>query len=550
MGLGPMTPELALQVCADTAWQATPDMALRTAIAGGLLGVAGWAGARRRFAGQTSFVVMTVVMAAWIALNITEHAAVDPGCKASVALLSWATMLAQPPLYALFLHQHVSGETRSRPLGTRWLMAVPSIGMLALAWSNGWHGLFYGDATALGPPVAGLPRLRYDYGPLFHAALALNYLWILVAALLVLRGLRAARPAQRGQWIGFLVMMTVPILANLAYLGWGVRLMGVDPTSTAFAVTVLGFAWMVRRGQMFSVVPLARRLLFSELPDPVLVLDQDLRVVDANRAAFRLAPIEPLLDTALARWPRVGPALQRHLAEPSPPALLELDDPPAWYEVQRRELGEPGRAVGVLVQLHDVSQHHRAHVEALRHLAARDAELSQASALQTLLREQALQDPLTGLLNRRALEQHHAQQVGASAGTAPEYCLVLMDLDHFKRVNDTHGHGVGDAVLRDVAATLRSGLRAGDALFRIGGEEFALLLPGAGAPLAVRRIDELRALVTASRPAGLPDPITFSAGVARAGPEPASLDSLLQAADAALYQAKRDGRNRTVLAAD
>ena len=543
-----MTPAPDLLACVDTAWQATPDMALRSAIAAGLLAVGGWSGARPRFPGQQAFVAMTVVMALWIVCSVTEHAAVEAGCKVTVALASWLFILAQPPLYALFLYQYVNSETRASALRARALMMVPTVVLVAMAWTNGWHGLFYGPATTLGPPVAGLPRMRYDYGPLFHAAIVLNYLWMALALVLVLRGWRTARPSQRGQWVAFLAMMAVPTAANLAYLVGGVRLLGVDPTSIAFAVAVIGFAWLIQRHQLFSVVPRAHQLLFSELPDPVLVLDDTQRVVEANRVALRLERDEPHLQAPLQRWPRLGEALARHLARASPGELLQLQDPSAWYEVQRRELGERGDTIGALVQLHDVTERHQAHTAAVRSLAARDLQLTEATALQAQLREQALHDPLTGLLNRRALEERHAQETRAAAADGSPLALVLLDLDHFKRVNDTHGHAVGDAVLRDVAALLRQGLRAGDALFRIGGEEFALLLPGASPALAARRVDSLRGALAAAQLSGLAEPVTFSAGVAGVGPRAASLQALLHAADQALYQAKRDGRNRTALA--
>ena len=544
-----MTPVLDLQVCLDTAWQATPDMALRSAIAAGLLAVAGWAGAQRRFPGQAAFVAVTLVMSGWITVSITEHAAVDAACKGTAALFGWLFIQLQPPLYALFLYQYVNHERGLQTPLARALMAAPSLLVVAAAWTNGWHGLFYGPGTALGPPIAGLPRLHYDYGPLFHAAISLSYAWMLLSFVLVMRGLKAAPAGRRSPWLAFLAMMGVPMAANLAYIVGGWRLFGADPTSTGFAVAVIGFAWLINRHQLFAVVPLARRLLFTELPDPVLVLDAQQRVVEANRAAGRIEGRDPLLNVPLSDWPRLGPALLRHLHQERPDALLQLAGPPAWYEVQQRVLGDRDQPIGALVQLHDVTQRHQAHAEAVRSLAEREVQLGEAHAEQAQWREQALRDPLTGLLNRRALEERHAQEARAAAAEGTPLALVLLDLDHFKRINDTHGHAAGDTVLRDVATVLRQGLRSNDALFRIGGEEFALLIPGASAALAARRVDSLRTALAATALGGLPEGLTFSAGVAGVGPQTASLQALLHAADQALYQAKRDGRNRTVLAA-
>ncbi|MBL8346591.1 MAG: diguanylate cyclase [Rubrivivax sp.] len=532
-----MIPALDLPACAATAWQATPDMALRALIAAGLTALAGWAGARRRFPGQRAFVALTLVMAAWTACSLIEHAAVAADCKGTVALLSWTVIMAQPPLYALFLYQYLHSEMHGGVWRTRWLLALPSAVLVALALANGWHGLFYGHGTRLSEPMFGLPRLRYDYEPLFYAAVTLGYAWLLAATVMVVRAWRDAQGLQRRQWTVFLLMMAVPLGANFAYIAFGVRLMGVDPTSTAFAFTLAGFAWLIRRNRLFAAVPLARRLLFEELPDPVLVLDAEGRIAEVNHAAQRLVP-PPLLDQPLAQWPRFGPALARHVGAAD--TVIELAGPAAWFEVQHRVLGTPAQPLGALILMHDVSARHQAHAETVRTLAARELELDKATALQALLREQAMHDPLTGLLNRRALLERYGHET-REAGV--RLALVVLDLDHFKRINDTHGHPAGDAVLRDFAAALRSGLRAGDALFRLGGEEFALLLPGASAAQAAARVEGLRTIVGRWHLGQLGEAVTFSAGVAVGGEGP--LESLLAAADEALYLAKRNGRNRT-----
>jgi diguanylate cyclase (GGDEF)-like protein len=538
-----MTPALELSACVATTWQATPDMALRSVVVTGLLGLGAWASAQRAFLGQRAFIGLTLLMAAWTAFSVAEHAAVAPDCKATLGLLAWAPILAQPAMWVLFLYRNLHGDALPLRRRTIALLAAPGLLLLAMAWSNGRHGLFYGPDTALGPPIAGLPRLRYAYGPMFYAAVALNYTWIAAALLLALKGLRLAPPRQRGQWRLFVLVMLIPMVVNLAYLGLGIRLLGVDPTSTGFAAAALGFAWLIHRHHLVTVVPVARQLLFQELPDPVLVLDHEGRVVEANRAARRLVDAEPPMDLPLAAWPRLGDPLQRFLAsgEEGPMALA---DPPAWFEVLHRPLGDPQQRLGALVQLHDVSTRHRAHAEAVRTLAARQLELDKATALQSLLREQAMHDPLTGLLNRRALDERFGHE---RRDTTEPLTLVLLDLDHFKQVNDRHGHATGDAVLRDFGAAVRSGLRATDALFRVGGEEFALLMPGVVPEVAMLRVNTLRQLVGRWRLGGLAEPQTFSAGLGLAGPGE-SLAALTARVDAALYRAKAAGRNRSELA--
>jgi diguanylate cyclase (GGDEF)-like protein len=150
-------------------------------------------------------------------------------------------------------------------------------------------------------------------------------------------------------------------------------------------------------------------------------------------------------------------------------------------------------------------------------------------------------DTLTGLLNRHALLARAGELLEQARAAAVPLALVMGDLDHFKPVNDGHGHLVGDEVLREVAATLRDALRTFDYVFRYGGEEFVILLPGRDRDDALATAERLRAAVSRSRPAGIEMTMSFGVGYTEEGR--AELDDLLSAADRALYSAKSDGRD-------
>ncbi|MFO0951086.1 MAG: GGDEF domain-containing protein [Isosphaeraceae bacterium] len=167
--------------------------------------------------------------------------------------------------------------------------------------------------------------------------------------------------------------------------------------------------------------------------------------------------------------------------------------------------------------------------------------------------ERSVRDPLTGLYNRAFfLEQLHATaQAGAAKGLG--LALLMLDVDHFKRVNDDHGHDVGDAVLREVAQVLRECTRSEDLVARFGGEEFVLALPAAAPDQATERAERIRAEI-ASREVtagGRLLQVTASLGLTFAWPGRArSADDLMRSADLGLYQAKHGGRNRVVLRAE
>lgn len=165
-------------------------------------------------------------------------------------------------------------------------------------------------------------------------------------------------------------------------------------------------------------------------------------------------------------------------------------------------------------------------------------------------RDEAVIDPLTGMLNRKALQTRVDELRQQSEVSGAPIGLIVIDIDHFKRVNDTVGHAVGDAVLRDVAYIIRKDLRAFELAYRLGGEEFLVLLPGADADQNMELALRLCEAVAATRfTNGLE--ITISCGVAASTDgDPFDYDALFATADAAMYEAKREGRNRVNAAAD
>jgi len=177
-------------------------------------------------------------------------------------------------------------------------------------------------------------------------------------------------------------------------------------------------------------------------------------------------------------------------------------------------------------------------------LIEQKGELAHALAL---LQEVASRDELTRLVNRRHMQQRIEEEASMQLRSGEPFCLALLDLDHFKRINDQYGHAKGDQVLKDFAEAAQQALRKTDVLARWGGEEFLLMLPNeqpASAAAALARIGAcLQAHLTTPGASGLP--VTFSAGLTDHPPgEP--LHETLERADQALYAAKNQGRNRVV----
>ncbi|WP_160142879.1 sensor domain-containing diguanylate cyclase [Cellulomonas algicola] len=366
-------------------------------------------------------------------------------------------------------------------------------------------------------------RVEVDAGPLYWAHTAYSYALIGAGIVLALGAMVRAVPGHRRVFGVAVLAATIPTVGNVLTNVVAARTENVHLTPVFFLVSAAIWWWVERFGGHSTVVPVATRQVLEVINDAVVVLDPRGRVLDANPAATALlgAPDGSGLDVgADAPW------------------RAYLDDDPtrrdrgtltaatgAVLDVRVTPMTDPvGRAAGTVVVLRDVTE-----LERLR------AELV----------EQATRDGLTGLHNRRALAQRLSDAVDEATASGRPLSMVLLDVDHFKAVNDTHGHAVGDAVLVAVGRELAASAARGETAARLGGEEFVLLLPGVGAPEATRRADEVRA-----RCAGLTVPtdgapvrLTLSAGVATLAPGE-SADDVLRAADDAMYAAKAAGRDQ------
>lgn len=238
------------------------------------------------------------------------------------------------------------------------------------------------------------------------------------------------------------------------------------------------------------------------------------------------------------------------------PADLEIDLAPMQellagtrdsYQTEKRYLHKDGDVIWGLLSGSVV----RDAAGQVLYFVAQIQDITERKAMIEQLRRQATQDSLTGLSNRRhffaqgEIELARVRRYGAALS------LLMLDVDHFKRINDSHGHKAGDIVLRQLSTTLRETLRPVDVIGRLGGEEFAVLLPGTKLAEAIEVAERLREIIAASevkREAGLPLRFTVSIGVVSLEQPDSNLDTLLSLADRALYQAKAGGRNRVCVA--
>ncbi|MGY1772091.1 histidine kinase N-terminal 7TM domain-containing diguanylate cyclase [Blastococcus sp. SYSU D00813] len=394
------------------------------------------------------------------------------------------------------------------------------------------------------------------FGPVFLAHTAYSYLLLGAAYLHLVRRWRTAAGVFRRQIGVLLCTGALSTVGNVLAVTAQNDGHGVDFTPLFFLVTGLLSCWALFRLGLLRVVPVARDQVVDTVPDAVLVMDPEGRVIDVNPAAVRmLERLRPGMDTDVVgrdlhevAGPHAVEVLGR-TASADGRRLAELA-PGVWLDVRDSAVSDPrGRPLGRIVVVRDVTeeQDRRLAVEQLnRQLAEQVAEVER---LRAVLAEEAVRDPLTGLHNRRHLDRVLPSSLAGASAQLPVSVLVV-DVDHFKAVNDRHGHATGDRVLQSVARVLAAAARADDTVARLGGEEFVLVLPGAGRREAAERAELVRrrcAALTQEGPAG-PCAVTVSVGVAEAPADGADPAALLAAADAALYAAKAAGRDRVVVA--
>ncbi|MBA4243805.1 MAG: diguanylate cyclase [Pseudomonas sp.] len=546
-----------MQACLASGWSLSPPVLMTLLVCFGVVLLAHWVTRQRDFPGRDSFILLHLASLWWMGAAALEMSFFAAECKMFWASMAWPGIVSTPTFWAVFLWQYVNSMRTPLPRSSILGLSLVPLLVWALALSNPWHGLFYGAGSAPVDDSLGAP-VRYQHGPLFYATAVYVYLFMAFCMGVVSRAAALSQGLHRRHYLAFVLVTAVPWVANVGYVVFGWTLFGFDPTPFSFAFTLVAFSWLIVGVRLFDLLPVARHLLLEALLDPVLVIDPRGRVIEANPAALKLAGLQQgWQGTELGQWPVFGADLQRLLSEAGESDQerpLTLTSAARYYEVRVRAIERATRhgptLLGHMLYVRDVTQRHLSELKLAEALALSEERLRTISNLHEQLREQALCDPLTGLYNRRYLDEFFSRELARAQRENLPLALALIDLDHFKRLNDECGHLVGDDVLKAVAKHLLDNLRSTDAVFRIGGEEFLLILPGLDAQAAMARLEALRTqLSQVGQPTRIGTlPVTLSAGIAIWPAHGQGLDSLLQAADVALYRAKRDGRNRVEVA--
>ncbi|MGB8983094.1 MAG: histidine kinase N-terminal 7TM domain-containing protein [Anaerolineales bacterium] len=519
-------------------------LSLLSALISLLASIAAW---RRSAPGSSALSLLLLSMAIWSMCYATRWMDISMGTKIFWFKVMFLGVTPIPTLFFLFVLGFTNNDiwlTRRNLL----LVAVQPTISLLLHWTNDYHHLLYTSMKVVEENA--VVTIVLTRGLWYFVNTIYSYGLIGISLVLLCQGVRRSGPLYRYQYRWVLVASILPWLGN-AYseLNFN-KMQGLDLSPITFGLSGLIFAFAFLRTHFLDLIPVARGRLIENMRDGVIVLDVQNRIVDINPAMANFLESPPAsymgqnasevfrgwMDKIDSLWDEVETRAELKVPE-NPPRYLDLRVTPLY---DRNQI-----LTGRLMVFRDVTE--RKQDEQRLHYANErlQTQLIEIGLLQSQLREQAIRDPLTNLFNRRYLEETLDRELARARREAYPVCIIMLDLDHFKKVNDTYGHDGGDQVLKALANTLAEQSRRGDFACRYGGEEFVVVMPNITRHTAYERAKKLRRKLNALE---IPYEChtlttTISMGIAAFPDHGDTRKALLRAADRAMYAAKEAGRD-------
>ncbi len=410
------------------------------------------------------------------------------------------------------------------------LFLIPVI-TLTLHYTTLHHDLFYRNISidVNGP----FPMLSFERGPMYMVHSIYSNISFLTGILVFLDFIRRAAPSYRKQGILMLLGYIIPWAGYILYIA------GIVPGKLdiiPFTLAAAGPIWAIAmfRYQLFDLLPVARDYIFESMNDGIIIIDHEKRIADYNHSAGRIFPelnkrvIGRYFSNILRNYEELNSLVNSKTDHPSNSDIVIIGKSSSlYYRAGITPLyGRTDKEEGTIITLSDIT-----------------AEILMIDKMKKL----ASTDDLTGIFNRRNFMALAQNEIERSDRYGRPFTGIIFDIDHFKRINDSHGHMTGDLALKHIVKVISNEIRTIDIFCRYGGEEFALFLPetepSAGLIIAQRLCTTLAG--TKFNTGNDEITITASFGVSgKTAGEDRNLETVLKDADTALYEAKNSGRNR------
>ncbi|MFU8813917.1 MAG: diguanylate cyclase [Pseudomonadales bacterium] len=504
-------------------WSISP---LLTALV--VLGIYRRVARKSRVPGTDAMLALLAAILLWAGCQLLMSLLTELQPKLLLAKLGFAAITLIPVLWFVFAIGHIRRRMRLSRRLLNILAALPLVS-IALAMTNDWHQLVWSHMGLM--EVNGYIGLAWAPGPWLYLQVAYSYTLVMVSTTILAYGLWDASGASRPA-LGVVLAPLIVCAASLVDLSPWNPAPWFDFTTLSFAAAAITLDAAVLRAGILDNIRVLRQRVVEQLTEGVVVVSASRRIIDINEAALaildrtRSQAYRQRIDGILPPTDIVGLICGQQ-------SCSEISMGGRVYDVTGCKLDPSDRASATVLTFRDVT-------------VRRDAELALRNAQQEL-RRLAHTDPLTGLHNRRLFMSRLEEEVLRVRRHAGCLSVLMLDLDYFKLVNDSHGHDAGDRVLQAVAERTAIVKRATDVVARVGGEEFALLLPETDHAGAMHLAQRLRSAIEAidTVPAlGTQVRITASIGIATVSGGSSDPSLLLKRADEALYRAKHAGRNQ------
>ncbi len=492
------------------------------------LGVAIYAFRHSHVPGANFIGVYHILVIGWLFFNSMEL--IDPTETGTLiyAKIAYFFIMTIPVFWLLFVLIYTGKRAWITPVKTA-LLFVPGILTLLMVWTNEVHGLIWKSISFM--PIGNLLYMRVEHGTFFYVQMVYQYLLIVAGISFLVYHSSKIKTVYRNQTLALLIAAVIPFLFNVVYIFHLIPGLVKDFSPISFSISGFAITFGIFYYSLFDVVPISREVIVDYMQDAMLVVDHRDRIVDCNASARRLfnsceGPIVPdQIENVLPEWQTW--MKNAKIGEPSVIQFPHLD---RQYEAKITLFSDfKDGMMAKLVLVQDVTERVK---------------------LMDQLNTYAITDPLVNIYNRRHFLELAEELLPKIAAQREQVSVLMIDLDHFKKINDTYGHNVGDQVLQMFGNDCRMFIRGQDILARFGGEEFVIMLPKVGLMQAYQIAERLRAEIEEKilYIAEYSIQITISIGVACIIPDANSqVTDLIDRADKAVYQAKQNGRNRVTL---
>lgn len=483
-----------------------------------------------------AFLVLAGGVAIWSGGRLLEISSADLDGRILWAKAQYAGIV-MVPIGWLVAMIHLSRPRYVVPWSRLWLPVLAALASVVLVFTNERHHLIWTRIDLMPPGVA--PGAIFHHGPGYIVVAAWTYFMLALSLyFLVTAEVPNAALSRRGRAL-VASSLALPLLTHLAYLQRWTSPLGGDLTPATFSLMTVVVWFCALRTHLDDIGHYARLRVFDTIGDGCAIVGAEGRIVEFNPAAARLVPELRRGQAMPAAWGEALPG-PRDAGDPASPFI----PPDAHYELTAEPVTRlDGKRIGTLVFMRDISRYQSRELALATQLGQTEARLSRVEADLDI-------DALTGIPNRRYFQRESQRAVAEAFERGTAMGLLILDVDLFKQYNDLYGHPRGDDCLGRVAAALTAVLAGEQFCARLGGEEFAVVLPES-TPDETRTV--ARRMVAAVRDLEIPHNgtpvqpfVTISVGAVCAVPDAPRLDPLLHRADSAMYQAKRAGRNRFV----